>query len=72
MLCEHVTCVTVMCHVFVFFYFYFFLNHQFITRRVKADHGSYFRNCVHRKQTQMKFRKTREKEKERKQGVRTT
>ena len=29
----------------------FFLNHQFITRCVEADHGSYFHNYIHRTQT---------------------
>jgi len=51
--------------------FFFFLSHQFITRRAKADRGSYFRNYIYRKQTQRKFRKKREKEKERKQDIRT-
>jgi len=60
----------------IFFYFsptfFFFLNHQFITRRAKADRGSYFCNYVHRKQTQRKIKKEKEKkEKEKKQDIRT-
>jgi len=51
----------------------FFLYHQFITWHVKADRGSYFRNYIHRKQTQRKIlkRKKKEKGKEKKQDIRT-
>ena len=34
---------------------FFFSFQQFITRRVKADCGSYFRNYVHDTQTNMKM-----------------
>ena len=48
------------------FFFFFFLNHQFITRRAKADRGSYFRNYVHRKQTQRKIKKEKKRKRKRK------
>ena len=37
-----------------FFFFFFFLNQQFVTRRARADRGSYFRNYVHKTHTNMK------------------
>ena len=63
MMSYHVTChVTLQSHASFFF---FFLNQQFITRRTVADHGSYFRNYVQRKHTNMgKREKEKEKEKE--------
>ena len=63
-----VTLVTVTYNIMLFFFF--FLNHQFITWHTKVDRGSYFRNYVHRKQTQRKIKK-KEKEKEKKQDIRT-
>ena len=47
-------------------YFFFFLNQQFITRRVKADRGSYFCNYIQKMHTNMKLKMKREKEKEKK------
>ena len=53
-------------HVMVTQVFFFFFNQQFITRRMVADHGSYFRNYVQRKHTNMGNReKEKEKEKRR-------
>ena len=46
----------------------FFLYHQFITWHVKADRGSYFRNYIHRKQTQRKILKRKRKRKEKKRN----
>ena len=43
------------------FLFLFFLNQQFITRRMKADHGSYFHNYVHSTQTNMTGKKKRKR-----------
>ena len=48
-------------------YCFFFFNQQFITRRAKADRGSYFRNYIHRKHTNRELRRKEEKEKERKE-----
>ena len=48
-------------------FFFFFFIQQFITRRMMADRGSYFRNYVQRKHTNMgKRKKEKEKEKKRK------
>ena len=41
------------------FFFFFFLIHQFITQSMMADHGSYFRNYIQKKHTNMKVRKRR-------------
>ena len=52
----------------------FFLNHQFITRCVKADHGSYFHNYIHKRRTNRKIKEKKEKkrkDKEEKQDIRT-
>ena len=43
--------------------FFFFLNQQFITRFVEEDRGSYYRNYVQRKQTNMKLKKRKRKRK---------
>ena len=37
----------------IFFFFFFFYYQQFITRLAVEDRGSYFRNYVQRKQTNM-------------------
>ena len=47
----------------IFTFIYLFFYHQFITQCVEVDHGSYFHNYVHRKQTQRKFFKEIETEK---------
>ena len=44
-------------HNTLFFFFFFFLNQQFITRLAVEDRGSYFRNYVQSKQTNMKLEK---------------
>ena len=46
-------------------FFFFFLYQQFITWLAEEDRGSYFRNYVQSKQTNMKFKK-RKKEEEKK------
>ena len=46
--------------------FFFFLNQQFITWRMEADHGSYFRNYIQWKHTNMKQKEKARKEKKRK------
>ena len=38
-------------------FFFFFLIHQFITWSAMADCGSYFRNYIQKKHTNMKVRK---------------
>ena len=40
--------------------FFFFLNQQFITRRMKADCGSYFRNYIHRTRTTFETKRRKE------------
>jgi len=47
---------------------FFFLNQQFITRLAVEDRGSYFRNYVQRKQTNMKLKKRKEKKREKKEN----
>ena len=42
---------------------FFFLNQQFITRLAVEDRGSYFRNYVQSKQTNMKLKKRKRKKK---------
>ena len=42
--------------------FFFFLNQQFITWRMKADRGSYFRNYIQKTHTNMKLKERRKKE----------
>ena len=37
--------------------FFFFLNQQFITWHMKANHGSYFCNYIHRTQTTLETNK---------------
>jgi len=49
-----------------FLFFYCFLYQQFITRCVKADRGSYFRNYVHERQTNRKLEDKKKKRKEKK------
>ena len=50
-------------------FIFFFLNQQFITWRTVADRGSYFRNYIQRKHTNMGKRK-KEKETEKKRRKR--
>ena len=52
--------MTVTCDRYVIF---FFLYQQFITWLVEEDRGSYFRNYVQRKQTNMKLKKRKRKRK---------
>ena len=64
MTCLHITNMLKKCEFyselaeyFLFpssFTFFFFLNQQFITRRTMADRGSYFRNYVQKKHTNMR------------------
>ena len=49
-------------------YMFFFLYQQFITRLAEEDRGSYFRNYVQSKQTNMKLEKGKGKEKEKEKG----
>ena len=51
-----------MCNIMLTpnFFFFFFLNQQFITWCTKADHGSYFRNYIHRTQTNMGLERRKE------------
>ena len=44
-------------------FFFFFLNQQFITQRVVADRGSYFRNYIQQTHTNMGLKEKEEKEK---------
>ena len=46
------------------FFFFFFIYQQFITRLAVEDCGSYFRNYVQSKQTNMKLEKGKGKEEE--------
>jgi len=43
-------------------FFFFFLNQQFITQRMKADRGSYFRNYIHSTQTKHETKKKKRRE----------
>jgi len=50
-------------------FLFLFLNQQFIIQRVKADHGSYFRNYIYERQTNRKLedKKKKREEKQRKE-----
>ena len=43
-------------------FFFFFLNQQFITWYMKADHGSYFRNYLHSTQTKHETKRKKRRE----------